>query len=145
MFVLVKYLHFLSILVLFAALVAEHLLLAVRMTRAELARVAVVDAFYGISAVGALATGAVMLFWVGKGSAFYLGSWIFHLKLGLFFTAALISIWPTLKLIRLRRGDPADTVDVPKALIMCVRLELLLVALIPLTAVLAVAGYGRIN
>lgn len=145
MFVLVKYLHFLSILFLFAALVAEHLLLAARMTRAEIARVAVVDAVYGISAVLVLATGAVMLFWAGKGSAFYLGSWIFHLKLGLFFAAALISVWPTVKLIGLRRGDPGEAVELPRALIMCVRLELLLVALIPLTAVLAVAGYGRIG
>lgn len=144
MFILIKYLHFLSILILFAALVAEHLLLAARMTRAGIARVAVIDGIYGASAVLVLLTGAAMLFWVGKGSAFYLGSWIFHLKLGLFFAAALISVWPTVKLIRLRRGDPAETVDLPRVLIMCVRLELLLVALIPLTAVLAVAGYGRI-
>lgn len=144
MFILIKYLHFLSILILFAALVAEHLLLTARMTRAGIARVAVIDGIYGASAVLVLLTGAAMLFWVGKGSAFYLGSWIFHLKLGLFFAAALISVWPTVKLIRLRRGNPAETVDLPRVLIMCVRLELLLVALIPLTAVLAVAGYGRI-
>lgn len=140
-FVVVKYLHMIGIMVLLASLVSEHFLIKSRMTPAEMGKVARMDIVYGISAIIVLLTGMALWFHVGKGADFFSPNLLLHAKVGIFALAALISIYPTVFFIKQRRSVEPSMV-IPKAIVMCVRIELLLLLLVPLFAVLVVQGYG---
>jgi putative membrane protein len=140
--IFVRYLHFISIFTLFAALVAEHLLLSKSMTRSQLQRVATLDAVYGVAALLALVTGLMLWFVVGKPAEFYTQNAVFHTKVLLFVIAALISIYPTIFYVRNRKGNPDDTVVIPKPLIMMVRMELLIFTIMPLLGTLVSRSVG---
>lgn len=140
-YVLVKYIHILGILVLCSCLVVEHVLLKSSMTAREMRRLAVVDSIYGGSAVIVLLAGLALWLLVGKPAAFYNANPIFHLKLGLFAVVGLLSIYPTRFFLRSRRAG-AETVAIPKPIIMVIRVELLGIVILPLLAVLMAQGYG---
>jgi putative membrane protein len=79
-----------------------------------LRRLFAADAAWGIAAVLWLATGLARAFGgLEKGSAFYLNSRLFYLKMGLFVVVLLLEVWPMTTFIRWRRarakGDPVDT------------------------------------
>jgi len=139
--VLVRYAHFLGIIVLSMALVSEHILLSVDSSVKKFKRLAIVDAVFGLSATLVLAAGLLLWFVVGKPSAFYSHNWIFHTKLTLFGVIAILSIYPTIFFLR-NRNKSVDEVVVPKSIIMVIRTELTLLLLIPLCAVFMAHGYG---
>lgn len=139
--ILVRYVHFIAIIMLSASLVVEHLLLSVDHSANRLRRLAAVDAIYGISALTVLAAGLLLWFVVGKPSAFYSQNWVFHLKLSLFGAIALLSIYPTIFFLRNRQKNPQE-VRVPKVIVNLVRVELTLLFFIPLCAVFMARGYG---
>ena len=140
--ILVRYLHFASILVLASALVSEHLLLSGSVTRAQLKRVRRLDAIYGIAAIVVFVTGLLQWVHVGKPAMFYTKNWIFHLKLTAFVLVAFLSIYPTVFFIRNRSGSDNEEVQIPKSVIMTIRLEMLLLFILPLLAVLIARGVG---
>ena len=139
--VLVRYMHFIGIILLSSAPVSEHLLLSIENSVNKLKRLAIVDALVGIGAVVVLTAGLLLLFVVGKPSQFYLQNWVFHLKATLFVLIALLSIYPTLFFLRNRKKSGLDVI-IPKSIVMIVRLELTLLLLIPLCAVFMARGYG---
>lgn len=138
---LIRYLHFVGIIGLAAALVAEHLLLAPRLSGPQLRRLARIDGLYGISALLVLGAGLTLWLGVGKPAAFYNLNGLFHLKVTLFVLLALLSIYPTLFFLK-HRNSQADEVAIPKVIIMLIRTELLLLLVIPLLAVLMAKGVG---
>lgn len=140
--ILLKYTHFLCIFAIVGALVSEHLLLAPTLPRATIKRLATIDGIYGIAALLLLGAGFTLWFGVGKPADFYSRNWIFHLKLGLFTLVGLLSLVPTIYFLKHRKGDPTDTLTLPTHLIWIVRIELLLLAIIPLTASLMAKGIG---
>lgn len=139
--ILVRYLHFLGIIILASSLVAEHLLLSIDTSLNKFRRLAVIDSIYGASALLVFFAGGLLAFVVGKPSAFYTHNWIFKLKVSLFLTIALLSIYPTIFFIRHRRKLIGDVI-VPRAVVMCVRLELAILLCIPLLAALMAKGVG---
>jgi len=71
------------------------------------------DTAWGVAALLWLATGLLRAFGgLEKGSAFYLSSHLFQLKMGLFLVVVALEIWPMLTLQRWRRvraaGQPID-------------------------------------
>jgi putative membrane protein len=140
--ILIRYLHFVSVLVLFGTLLAENILIKRTLPRAEIGRLARIDMAFGLSAATTLAAGLLLWFRYGKGTQFYLKNPVFHAKLGLFILVALLSIYPTVVFLKRRKGNPADNVTLPDKLIGVLRLELALAFLIPLLAVLMARGYG---
>lgn len=109
-------------------------LAALRASSPDLRRLARLDAGYGLTAVLVLAIGAARVVWGGKGWAFYEANPFFWIKIGLFAVIGLISILPTIRILKWRRAGVAD----PSALAATaalVRLELLLLA--PLVAAAA--------
>jgi putative membrane protein len=140
LYLLFKYLHFVTIFGVVSAVVAQHLLLKNQMTRGEITRVVRIDAVYGISAILVLLIGLVLWFGVGKPAAFYSSNWIFHLKLTTFLVVGLISIIPTRYFLKNRKGDPQERIQLPKRIKMIIRLELALLFIIPLLAVLMAQG-----
>ena len=141
--ILLRYIHFISIFAIVGSLVSEHLLLKKTMTRSEIARVARADAVYGLAALTLLIVGLTL--WLGsygKPSWFYSKNWIFHTKITLFALIGLLSIYPTIFFLRLRKGELTEIVAIPKTVFMMLRLELLLLFVIPLLAGLMAHGVG---
>ena len=138
----VKYLHFASIFTIVAALAGEYLLLKDQMTRKEIRRLSMLDGLYGISSLTLLAAGLSLWLWVGKPAEFYSKNWVFHLKLGLFVTIGLLSIYPTVFFIRHRKGDEGELMAIPGRIKLLIQLELLLLFIIPFPASLMARGIG---
>ncbi len=139
----VRYFHFLAILIMFATVCGQHLLLSKQIDAATLKKAFIIDAIYGISALLVLACGLSLWFILGKPAAFYNGNWIFHIKVTLFVLTGLLSIRPTV-FFNKARGSKADIIDVPPSVLHIIRLEILLLAVIPLLAILMARGIGQI-
>ncbi|MEM8525144.1 MAG: DUF2214 family protein [Bacteroidota bacterium] len=140
--IFIKYVHFISIFAIVSSIVAEHLLLKDQMTRQEIKRVAVLDSVYGISAITLLAAGMSLWFLVGKPAEYYSQNWIFHLKIGLFVVVGLLSIYPTVFFLKNRKGEAEEVVKVPKMIKMMIRLELLILFVMPFLASMMAKGIG---
>lgn len=141
--IIIKYVHFVTIFAIVGSLVSEHLLLREKMTRAEIQRLSVIDGVYGLSAIILLGAGLALWLWVGKPAEFYSKNWIFHLKLGMFVALGLLSIYPTIFFLKNRKGESADElVAIPSAIKWMLRMELLLLFLMPLFATLMARGIG---
>ena len=142
---ILAYLHFIAIFGLFAVLMCEILLLRVDAPALDIEELARTDRKFGIQAGVVLVTGALRVVFGIKGAAFYMHNPAFHLKIGLFVLAALISILPTVAFLRWRKARRADASwRVPDADLArvrkLVRLETLIIALIPLAAVIMSRG-----
>ena len=141
--ILLRYIHFISIFIIFSTLVSEHLLLKKELSKEELTRLAKIDAVYGIAALTLLIAGLTLwLGSIGKPSEYYTKNWIFHTKITLFVLVGLLSIYPTVFFIKSRKGNPQEKVKVPQLVFMCLRLELLLLLIIPMLAGLMAKGIG---
>ena len=140
--ILLRYGHFLGILAIASSLVAEHLLLKPQLTRAEIKRLFTIDGIYGFGALLVLGCGLAMWFGHFKPAAYYTENCLFHIKLTLFVIMGILSIWPTRFLFKQRKGNPEELVDVPKKLVMFLRVELLIVFIMPLLGVLVARGVG---
>jgi putative membrane protein len=140
-YAIVKYIHFLGIFVLFSTLVVEHVLAKGEMSPIDIKRLSIVDLIYGISAGLVLVAGLCLWFLVGKPSGFYSSNPVFQIKLGLFILVALLSAYPTAFFIK-NRSSTSTVVQIPKAVIMTIRLELLVILVLPLLAVLMAQGFG---
>ena len=109
-------------------------------------RLVKVDRIYGIAAVSVLLTGALRVAFGIKGSAWYLGNWLLHVKIGLFLVAALISIVPTLRFLRWRRELGASgalpSPEEVKKVRRLVMIQAHIIPFIPLFAVFLARGFG---
>lgn len=146
---IVAYLHYLSIFALFALLSIEHVLFKAPLDLSRARSLMITDIAYGICAGLVLLTGAARVLWFGKGIAYYMGNSLFHAKVGLFILAALLSILPTYVFFNWRNAVRVGQVPVPsprqvKLVTWSIRLELLLLLVIPLLATLMARGYGVI-
>lgn len=109
-------------------------------------RLASIDRVYGIAAGAVLLTGIARTWWGVKGTAWYWGNGLLHLKLALFIAVGLLSIKPTLMFLRWRRelragGAMPDQAQVRQAR-KWVMVQAHLIALIPLAAVFLARGFG---
>ncbi len=139
---LIRYLHFTGIFVIFAVVLFHHLFLKGEITRALLIRAHRLDAAYGIASIVVLATGLLQWFSGAKPAVFYTSNPVFHAKLTLFLVIGLVSVYPTMFLFKQKKGASHDLVAVPKGLVHCLRLELLLLVIMPLLAVIMAKGLG---
>ncbi|MEB2781637.1 DUF2214 family protein [Algoriphagus sp. C2-6-M1] len=78
----------------------------------------------------------------GKPSEFYTQNFIFHIKITLFATIGILSIYPTVFFIKNRKGNPDEVVSIPKTIFMQLSFELLLLFIILLLAGLMAKGIG---
>jgi len=145
---LIAYLHYLSIILTGGFLVGELLLCRQGMTADQVRRLPIIDIVFFVSALVALATGLLRLFFYAKGVEFYLGNPFFWAKMVLYVVIATLSIKPTRTFIRWKRAivsgggaSPAggDVAGVRRL----IHIELGLLALMPLMAVLMARGLGR--
>ena len=141
--IILRYIHFISIFAIVGTLATEHLMLKKSMTRAEIGRLAHIDSVYGFAALTLVIAGLTLwLGGVGRPSWFYTKNWIFHTKITLFAIIGLLSIYPTRFFLRNRKGVESETVEIPASLFFVLRIELLLLFIIPLLAGLMAHGTG---
>lgn len=144
--IFLRYIHFVSIFVIISTLVSEHLLIKKELSRKEIGRLAQIDAVYGIASLVLLVAGLTLwLGSVGKPSVYYSKNWIFHTKITLLLLVGLLSIFPTVFFIKNRKGNPEDVITIPRSIFILLRLELLLLFIIPLLAGLMARGVGYLD
>ncbi len=140
---LTRYVHFIAVFAIVGAIFSEQLLISGSMTRSEIKRIAKVNVIYGLGILIVLLAGLALWFWVGKPESFYTRNWLFHTKLTLFIGLAIVSIYPAIFYQKNKHGQDLDAkIDVPFLVIMCVRMELILVTIMPALASFALLGFG---
>jgi putative membrane protein len=117
-----------------------------RLDRDGLQRLFAADTVWGIAAALWLVTGLLRAFGgLEKGTAFYLGSWLFLLKMALFVLIVALELWPMFTLIRwrgvVRRGGAVDT-SAARALYQVNHVELALVVVVVFVASFMARGFG---
>ena len=140
-------LHHLAIFTLAAIIAFELALTARAVDDTAIARLARVDAWYGVAAAVVVLVGAARVVFGAKGSAYYMANAFFWTKMGLFVAVGLLSIPPTLRYLAWRRqlrADPAFRPDA--AALRSVRralwAEVALFTGIPVAAAAMARGYG---
>lgn len=136
--VVIAWLHYVSIMVMLAALLAEHLLLKPGLGLAQARTLQRLDLVYGATATAVLLTGIARVYFE-KGWSYYLHNWGFHALLTLFIVVGLLSIYPTVVFLRWGKATRAGQAPVLapaqlKQLQIILRVELVLLLLAPLFA-----------
>jgi len=122
-----------------AALVVEFVLIRGELDSVLARRLARADMVYGLSAIALLVIGLLRVFYFEKGAAYYFHNAAFIAKLALFLLVAVLSIYPTVKLISWRKGIDAAALPAIRRIL---HLELVGIVLILLFAALMADGIG---
>jgi putative membrane protein len=139
--------HYLAMMFLAAALIAEHLMFSPRPDLAIARKIVVVDAIYGVSLLVVLLTGFGRLFHGGKGALFYMQNAAYHTKFTLFVVMAVVWLYPAIKFLGWRRtlkggGAPSMSDPESRRVLMAIRVQLLILVLLPLLAAMMARGIG---
>ena len=100
------------------------------------------DILYGFSALLVLATGLLKVFYFGKPPAYYGHNFIFHIKVTVYALVFLMSIYPTMQFIKARKTGADESATYPKPVGIIMRVEMVLLLIIPLLGVMMARGYG---
>jgi putative membrane protein len=141
--------HHLLIFLLAGVLAFEIGVIRPSMKREDVLRVARVDIWYGILAAAIIVVGFWRAIYAAKGWAYYQANGFFWAKMAVFAVVGLLSIIPTIQIIRWRRALTADAALLPAASnIAGVRrylwAEVAFFALIPAFAAAMARGYGAL-
>lgn len=142
-------LHDLLIFLLAGVLAFEVGVIRPGMKSEDILRVSRVDSWYGILAAAILVVGFSRAIYAAKGWAYYETNGFFWAKIAAFAVVGLLSIVPTVRIIRWRRALGADAAFVPGAQeIADVRrylwAEVVFFAFIPAFAAAMARGYGAL-
>ena len=143
----VAYVHYLSFMLCFAALVLERWLIRPNPDRKTATAMVITDIVYGIAALGLLVSGIFRVLYFGQGSAFYTENPLFWWKVGVYLSVGALSLYPTITYILwalpLRRGEaPQVSEALATRLSWILNVELLGFAAIPFMATLMARGVG---
>jgi putative membrane protein len=140
-------LHHLLILSLAGLLAVERVLVRPGLSGASLGILVKMDAAYGATAGLILVVGFGRVYWGAKGAAFYLENPVFWAKIAAFAVVGLLSIIPTIAILKWRKQAKADPAFAPSAeevskVRRALGWELIVFALIPIFAAAMARGYG---
>ncbi len=143
----VAYIHYLSFMVCFGALIYERISLKPNLNRSEAIYIILADVIYGIAGLALLVSGIYRVIKFGQGSDFYTQNPIFWTKIIIFALVGSISLYPTITYvlwaIPLSKGNlPQLTKNMVSRLVLIINIELIGFASIPLLATLMARGVG---
>ena len=138
---LVRYSHFLGILLFTSGLVVQVFLLKSEVAIEQARQIVKADRLCGISILLVLVSGLLLWFVVGKPSSFYSMNWVFYLKLAAFCLIFLLAIKPIIFFSKLNKTE-SSIHRIPDSVITLVRAQLFILTFVPLIAVLMARGYG---
>jgi putative membrane protein len=141
------YLHEISFMVCFAALVLERKLLRPNPDRASATQLIITDVVYGIAALTLLGSGVLRVLHFGQGAGFYMANPLFWWKVGIYLGAGSLSLYPTITYILwaipLRKGEaPSFSAAAAQRIGWVINIELLAFACLPFMASLMARGVG---
>ncbi len=148
--VIMAFLHHLAAFTLVGALIYEHTAFHKDMTLAEARRLQRMDTVYGVSAALLLIVGLLRVFYFEKGASFYAHNWFFWTKMTGFALAGLLSIFPTIRFVSwnkffVKNQAPEISDQDVSRIKMIMRLELLGVVIIILSAAMMARGMGMMS
>ncbi len=143
----VAYVHYLSFMLCFGALVYERISLKVDPSRKEAISMVIADVIYGIAGIALLVSGIYRVIKFGQGSDFYTQNPLFWTKMVTFGLVGSLSLYPTvtyvLWAIPLSKGElPNVTNNLVSRLKFIINIELVGFASIPFLATLMARGVG---
>ena len=144
---LIVYLHFLSIMLLMGALVSEYFLLKTKQSEQQLKMLSYSGVIHLVSLGLLLITGILRWFVYGKGAVYYSKSPVFHTKLTLYTVVLILAIIQSVMLFKWNKQRKENRIQeqnpvAVKRMFVFLRLEILLVIIIPLLAVIVMRGTG---
>jgi len=139
----ISYFHILTILVMFSSLVVELTVLKKEMNRKEAGKLVKADLLFGIFAGLTAIFGLLRMFYYGKGVDYYLINPLFIIKLSAFILVGLLSIYPTITFLKLRKTK-REIINLKqhKIIKLLIITEIAMLLIIPLLAVLVANGIG---
>jgi len=143
----VAYIHYLSFMLCFGALIYERISLKPNPNRQQAISMVIADVIYGIAGVALLISGIYRVIKFGQGSEFYTQNPIFWTKIIVFALVGSLSLYPTvtyvLWAIPLGKGTlPKVTESLVARLTLIINVELVGFASIPFLATLMARGVG---
>jgi len=143
----VAYVHYLSFMLCFGALVLERRLIKANPSKQDATLMVITDVVYGIAALALLGSGILRVLYFGQGSEFYTENPLFWWKVGVYLAVGGLSLYPTITYILwaipLRKGElPQVGEALAKRLGWILNIELVGFAAIPLMATLMARGVG---
>ena len=141
------YIHYLSFMLCFGALIYERISLKANPNRQEAISMVLADIIYGIAGIALLISGIYRVIKFGQGSEFYTQNPIFWTKMIVFAFVGSLSLYPTvtyvLWAIPLSKGTlPKVTEKLVLRLRLIINIELVGFASIPFFATLMARGVG---
>ena len=143
----VAYVHYLSFMLCFGALIFERVSIKTYPSKKEAISMVLADVIYGIAGIALLVSGIFRVLKFGQGSDFYTQNPIFWTKISIFALVGSLSLYPTftyiLWTIPLSKGKlPEVTSNLVSRLKLILNIELIGFALIPFFATLIARGIG---
>jgi putative membrane protein len=143
----VAYVHYLSFMLCFGALVLERRLIRPNPNKQDATLMVITDVVYGMAALALLVSGILRVMYFGQGGSFYTENPLFWWKVGIYLAVGGLSLYPTITYILwaipLRKGElPQVSEALAKRLAWILNIELVGFALIPLLATLMARGVG---
>ena len=142
----VAYIHYLSFMFCFGALIFERISIKANPNKKEVISMITADIIYGIAGVALLVSGIYRVIKFGQGIDFYTQNPIFWAKIIIFALVGSLSLYPTFTYIRwaipLTKGKlPNITSTLVLRLKLIINIELIGFSLIPLFATLMARGF----
>ena len=143
----VAYVHYLSFMVCFGALIFERVKVKTDPKKEEAISMVIADVIYGIAGLALLVSGIYRVIKFGQGSDFYTQNPIFWAKIVGFALVGSLSLYPTVTylfwVVPLRKGElPQVSSNLVSRLKLILNIELAGFALIPFLATLMSRGIG---
>jgi len=144
--IFIPYLHFIGIMLMMSALFTEYMLIRSEVAKDRIRMLSVTDVVLGISVVLVIISGLLRWFLVdAKGADYFNTQPYFHIKLTLFVLMIILSIFPSRKFHKWKKMSNKDDQFIPtekeiKKQLLIIRIEMLLMILIPVLAVLVNQG-----
>jgi len=140
-YALFRLLHFAALILLAGAVVIQNIAIRPSISDEDARNLAKVDKAAGLGALLSLVFGLLLWLWVGKPAAFYSDNPVFHVKLGLYLLLIALAVRPAVFLQRRAHTTQAE-ISVPGSVRLLLRLELVVLIVIPVLAFLMARGVG---
>ena len=143
----IAYIHYLSFMLCFGALIYERISLKIDPNREEAISMVFADIVYGLAGIALLVSGIYRVIKFGQGSEFYTQNPIFWTKMVTFGLVGSLSLYPTftyvLWALPLSKGElPKVTTKLVSRLRVILNIELVGFTFIPFLASLMARGFG---
>ena len=136
-------LHHFFVFALFGVLCAEFIVVRHGMDGAAVARIAPIDAWYGVLAALILIVGFCRAVFAAKGWTYYEHNAFFWAKIGTFVVIGLLSVPPTLAYLKWRRAGTAPSREDVAKVRPLLWMQMALFPLLPAFAAAMARGFGE--